>query len=262
LFWVLYNFLHWHFMSFILILCVIGFVAYRNIRTKIHNKFDSKKILYSISIGQLTAIGLSILFICHSLDWHLRPHAVEVIRFIGDHSNQAILIALMYVGMFLALPLSQFSCSISPKELGLQKPRLSIFQTFKFFSYGCIVVISIRLFFYFIFPESINNQVPVNFIETNSPYISILLFAGIAPFIEELFYRGLIFNTLKENIKLEYSLILQAFLFAISHGAFDDFAIHFINGLIYGYLYFKTRSLLPSIILHLLIDILFVGIVF
>ncbi len=74
----------------------------------------------------------------------------------------------------------------------------------------------------------------------------------IAPFVEEIFFRGFIQSTLSKYLGNLFALLLTSFIFAFSHLEFDLFVPLFIFGLVLGYLYLSTRSLWPSIFMHAL----------
>lgn len=75
------------------------------------------------------------------------------------------------------------------------------------------------------------------------------------PIVEEFLHRGLIFNYLKKNFSIQFSIIVSSFLFALIH---FDFTGQGIIKLIYGFMfcisYQKTKSLFVPIIFHMLIN--------
>lgn len=75
------------------------------------------------------------------------------------------------------------------------------------------------------------------------------LFKGIllAPFVEEIFCRGIIINMGRKSIKK--TLIFSTVFFAMMHGAVGP--IQLFGGYILGYLYIKSGSLLLSIFYHM-----------
>jgi membrane protease YdiL (CAAX protease family) len=84
----------------------------------------------------------------------------------------------------------------------------------------------------------------------------------IVPITEELFFRKFSLGGLLENYKPKKAIIISALLFASIHIPFTaplfdfvDFSLHhayitFFGGLIAGYLFYKTRSVIPSIVFH------------
>lgn len=82
-------------------------------------------------------------------------------------------------------------------------------------------------------------------------------FAG--PVFEEIFFRGFCYPALKKRWGVTAGLVLSASFFALIHqNAFAFFPI-FILGLGLGYLYEKRGTLIPSIVLHVIHNSIFVG---
>lgn len=71
-----------------------------------------------------------------------------------------------------------------------------------------------------------------------------------APILEEVLFRGLIFESCKERFGKGAALLLSALLFGAVHGIAVQVINAFVVGLILGYIYLKTRSLISVIILH------------
>lgn len=76
----------------------------------------------------------------------------------------------------------------------------------------------------------------------------------IVPFLEELFYRKLIFSSLLEKLGVYISIIISSLLFSIGHLDFNNSIIFFIFGMILGVTYWKTRNLYYPILIHIFIN--------
>jgi membrane protease YdiL (CAAX protease family) len=99
----------------------------------------------------------------------------------------------------------------------------------------------------------------------------LLLIAAINPgFFEEIGFRGLLFSNLEKKYKGWVVVILSAIFFGLFHfgsltiGEDPNIVIFFVImgttfGLAWGYMRLKTRSIVPSIIVHYLIDALSEG---
>jgi membrane protease YdiL (CAAX protease family) len=70
------------------------------------------------------------------------------------------------------------------------------------------------------------------------------------PLIEELFFRGIVLNGLLKLFNPRKAILLSAIVFGIFHGNPWQFVPAFIIGLILGYVYWKTHSLLPCLFAH------------
>ncbi|MBI4242486.1 MAG: CPBP family intramembrane metalloprotease [Planctomycetes bacterium] len=77
----------------------------------------------------------------------------------------------------------------------------------------------------------------------------ILLAVIIAPIFEEIIFRGLVYNGLKQNVNKIYSIILSAALFAIVHHPLSAPPV-FCVGLATAFIYEKTGAILAPILTH------------
>lgn len=81
--------------------------------------------------------------------------------------------------------------------------------------------------------------------------ILILVFSTIiAPIVEEIAFRRVIFTFMAILFGSTPSIILTSFIFACMHGGLIQFLPLFILSLALQYLYIKNNSLYPSILLH------------
>lgn len=82
------------------------------------------------------------------------------------------------------------------------------------------------------------------------PLYFLVFAAFIAPFDEEVFFRGLLVP--------QIGIILSAFFFALLHYlsylSISEFIISFVFGLLAGYTFKRTDSIYPSIIAHVLVN--------
>jgi uncharacterized protein len=73
----------------------------------------------------------------------------------------------------------------------------------------------------------------------------------VAPVLEELVFRGLIFGTLRRGLSVWTSAVLSAAVFAVAHGyGAWGFASVFFSGVLWALAYERTGSLLPPILAH------------
>lgn len=77
--------------------------------------------------------------------------------------------------------------------------------------------------------------------------------AIVAPFAEELLYRGLIFGGLAQRVPLGAAAAVSAFLFALSHGL-GVIAPIFILGLGLAWIYARTGTLWAAMTAHALVN--------
>ncbi|WP_054852072.1 CPBP family intramembrane glutamic endopeptidase [Olleya sp. ITB9] len=81
---------------------------------------------------------------------------------------------------------------------------------------------------------------------------SILFIAILPPIIEELAFRGVLFNQLLKVTNQKLTIIATAFLFALIHFSIFSFLWIFPFGLLLGYLRYKYNTLWLGIIIHFL----------
>ncbi len=83
----------------------------------------------------------------------------------------------------------------------------------------------------------------------------ILIFAVFfAPISEELFFRALLVGKLSKRFGTTIGIVAPAVLFALVHigyGSYIQILVTFFVGIILGYIYKKSNSILPGIIAHM-----------
>jgi membrane protease YdiL (CAAX protease family) len=79
----------------------------------------------------------------------------------------------------------------------------------------------------------------------------LIAFYSLAPAVlEEIAFRGIIFNRLSLVLGEREAWLVQAAFFSVLHLSPVIFLTHFAMGLIFGWLRMRTRSLLPGMVLH------------
>lgn len=86
--------------------------------------------------------------------------------------------------------------------------------------------------------------------------IYFFLMVIITPIIEEILYRGIIFNLLLKKYSVNISLIVSSLIFAFVHLRFIGFGYLFLYGLLFGFAYYKTKSIFTPIIIHFVINLM------
>jgi len=74
----------------------------------------------------------------------------------------------------------------------------------------------------------------------------------IVPITEEIFFRGIILAGLLKNHKSSKAIILSAVIFGLVHIYPSHIISAMLGGILIGWVYWKTNSLIPGIILHCL----------
>jgi membrane protease YdiL (CAAX protease family) len=77
-----------------------------------------------------------------------------------------------------------------------------------------------------------------------------IFFVGLA---EEMLFRGILFNDLKRLFNWKIALIAQGVLFGIMHMTWrssSEIMFTFFAGIILGYFYYRTKSIIGPIVMH------------
>lgn len=79
-----------------------------------------------------------------------------------------------------------------------------------------------------------------------------LLILGVIPAIcEELLFRGIVFQGLKEKFSRPVSMALSALIFALVHQNIQQFIYPFLLGLLLSFVFDKTNNLVYTILIHM-----------
>ncbi|MCM8790970.1 MAG: CPBP family intramembrane metalloprotease [Candidatus Omnitrophica bacterium] len=100
--------------------------------------------------------------------------------------------------------------------------------------------------------------------EESAPFLVYTsLFAAIAgPVVEELFFRGFMYNAVKKYIGIFGATLISAATFAALHAHAVGFFPILALGMLLAYLYEKTGTLVSSITVHMIHNLSMVGMVF
>lgn len=81
--------------------------------------------------------------------------------------------------------------------------------------------------------------------------IDIIAVAIIAPIVEEVVFRGLVFTRLNKGMNVVLAVILSSLLFAVMHLQLIWIIYAFVFGVIFNLIYIRFKSLLANILLHM-----------
>jgi len=107
-----------------------------------------------------------------------------------------------------------------------------------------------------LFPTEKHLPIEKLFTSPESGYLLAVFGICVAPFVEELVFRGFFYPVFERLWGLAAAVILTALLFAAIHvpqlsGGWEEITAIFVVGLIFSYCRGKTRSLLPPFLMHL-----------
>lgn len=99
-----------------------------------------------------------------------------------------------------------------------------------------------------------------------APHMMAVILVLLAPFVEEVLFRGLIFGALRENSRA-VAYVISALLFAFGHvlqqltlgldlGALTLIFQYLAPGLVFAWVYERAGNIWPSVLLHALVNAL------
>ena len=97
------------------------------------------------------------------------------------------------------------------------------------------------------------NTMEETFIAMSHNPFGVLTIALLAPILEELLFRGAIQGRLQDTLKNpRKAIIISSLIFGVVHMNPAQILFAFILGMLFGWLYYRTGSLLPGIVGHVL----------
>jgi len=87
-----------------------------------------------------------------------------------------------------------------------------------------------------------------------SPVWLILAAVVVAPFVEEIFFRGFLFQGFRKKYGWVSAMLLSSAIFAAAHLDLVSLIPTFVLGIVLTYVYHRSNSVWPGIILHFLIN--------
>ncbi len=119
-----------------------------------------------------------------------------------------------------------------------------------FLTYGIMNILEVYISRYS--PQVISNyNNMMSYTDEGNIILVVLRTVIMAPIFEELLFRGVTLNRAKNMLPFYAINIFQALLFGINHMNIIQFIYTFPKGLLYGYVAFKYKSIIPSIFLHI-----------
>lgn len=142
----------------------------------------------------------------------------------------------------------------SLKDLGLR--YYSILKTLWYTFLALLGIFAMSFLYVFVMNSFFGIEAPTSKVEelvrsgNISSNILLVVVTIVAPFSEEIFFRGYLYSAFKKAWGVNAGLFLSSFLFALAHLEIYSFIPIFIIGWILAYIFEKTKSLFPVIFLH------------
>ncbi len=99
------------------------------------------------------------------------------------------------------------------------------------------------------FPMSYGEQATFDKMMSNG-LTSVITVCILAPFLEEMLFRGIVLRSFLRQYRRPHAILASAILFGVAHLNIYQFPGAVIIGIFSGWLYERTRSLWPCILLH------------
>lgn len=128
-------------------------------------------------------------------------------------------------------------------------------QAVRFFLGGGLLAIAVR-FAPTILPDAESFPLERLFTSPAAAYAIAAFAVLVAPFMEELTFRGVLFSIFERQVGPHFAIVSTAVLFAALHipeywGAWNHVFLIFLVGVVFSWARGQTGSLVPSVILHL-----------
>ncbi len=105
---------------------------------------------------------------------------------------------------------------------------------------------------YFLEYQEVSNMIS----KQTTSIFGVLTLVVLVPIFEEILFRGIIFNTLKKEIRLIPSIFISALIFSLAHGNMLQGIYTFILGILLAGIYTKLNSIFAPILIHLIYNLL------
>jgi CAAX protease family protein len=88
----------------------------------------------------------------------------------------------------------------------------------------------------------------------STPYSFIFTGVVVAPIVEETFFRGFLFAGFRQRYGYQKAALLSSAIFAAAHLQLSVLVPTFLLGYIFSYLYQKSNSIFPGMLMHFLVN--------
>jgi membrane protease YdiL (CAAX protease family) len=144
------------------------------------------------------------------------------------------------------------------KEMNMRQTH-SITKTFLWSVFGVFLALAaqsiaamIEMNLLGIEPGSQNTEFIVDLVKM-TPWL-IVVTSVIGPILEEIIFRKIIFGSLAPKLGFFLSALISAVVFAFVHLDFSHLLIYTAMGLVFAYLYSKTKQILVPIVAHVMMN--------
>jgi membrane protease YdiL (CAAX protease family) len=119
---------------------------------------------------------------------------------------------------------------------------------------GYILIILHNLLLFALGVDTQGEEIVKMFAKLNSPFWFFIVGAVFAPLVEEIFFRGFLFQGFRERYGWQAAMLLSSAIFAAAHLDLVALIPTFILGNVLAYVYHRSNSVWPGIFLHFLVN--------
>jgi membrane protease YdiL (CAAX protease family) len=119
-------------------------------------------------------------------------------------------------------------------------------------AYAIIMVHNILL--YSLGVDTQGQEILKMFAELETPVWFFIVAVVVAPLVEEIFMRGFLFQGLRQRYGWINAMLISSAIFAVAHLDLVVLIPTFILGSVLAYVYHKSNSVWPGVILHFLVN--------
>ena len=119
---------------------------------------------------------------------------------------------------------------------------------------GYIIIIVHNALLFLLGVDTQGENIVELFAELDSPVWFFIVGAIFAPLVEEIFFRGFLFQGFRERYGWVTGMLISAAIFAIAHLDLVVLIPTFILGCLLAYVFHRSNSIWPGIILHFLVN--------
>jgi len=230
----------------------------------------------TISWSVWDALKVVILFLSFGYLIAIAEAAVIAPIFPAIKSNERI-ISIVNTTLLDIIAVSMvFYFTISTYRHRIQDLGLTVKNFFKNISYGVLAYISVipfliialivtvfftNLFKYRPAPQPILEIFMKEEKQTILAYMTLFV-AVVGPVMEEIFFRGFLYNAIKKETGVRWAILISACLFSFLHAHVVGILPILVLGILLAYLYEKTGSLVSSITVHIIHNLIMVLLIF
>ena len=179
----------------------------------------------------------------------------EIAKIKSDNGTLVVMLGyLLTIAIFTVYYLIRKSSILKEASINKIKPRLAL----------CSALLGIGMLGAFQAVVLVIGKIAPKWLETQNAHsqsilsgsiaVAVVYTVVVAPICEELMFRGLILSALKDKAPKWACIIAVAIVFGLIHSFPIGFIYAFSLGILLGWLYYYTGSLLPCIITHALFN--------